>query len=330
MRIRHSLFFEIYLGFLGVVVFSVVAAGVVAHHLHGGPPPEVVDMAGGPPRHVLGMAFLASVMALASWPVARFITHRLETLRRGVQTLGEGDLSARVRVQGTDEVADLARAFNRAADRIEALVSSQREMLAAASHELRSPLARLRLAVELLGETEGDTARAEHRAEAVRSIEELDALVEEILLVGRLEAGSPLTPLPVDLLALAAEEAARVGAAVGGEPCTVPGDERLLRVALRNLLDNAQRHGAAPVEIAVEIGDGRARVVVTDAGPGVPQAERARVFEPFHRLEGHGADPAEGTGLGLALVARVASRHGGEARCEGGPGGRFVLELPLG
>ncbi len=326
MKIRHSLFFEIYLGFLGVVVISAVAMGMAAHHLHGGPPPEVVAVGAGPPRHLVGLFIISVILAMGAWPVARFITHRLENLRRGVQTLGEGDLSARVRVQGRDEVADLARSFNRAADRIEALVTSQREMLAAASHELRSPLARMRLAIELLGETEDAEQRALHKAEAVRDIEELDQLVEELLLVGRLEASGPLTTTPLDLLALAAEEAARVGASVTGEPTTIAGDESLLRVALRNLLDNAGRHGAPPVTIAVTPTDGGALVVVQDAGPGVPSSERARVFEPFYRPQGHGAEPSQGTGLGLAIVARVAARHGGGARCE--DGARFVLELP--
>jgi signal transduction histidine kinase len=328
MLVRHTVFIKIYLSFIAIVVLCMVAAGVMAHHLGGGPPPNLPPVDPGPSRHLIALVFFAAVMAVGTWPLARSITRRLEALRRGVETLGGGELGARVPVRGDDEVAVLARSFNRAADRIEALVSSQREMLAAASHELRSPLARLRLAVELLGETDDAAAKAEHRAEAVRNIEELDSLVEEILLVGRLEAGSPLAPTPVDLLGLAAEEAARAGATVGGEPCTVPGDEGLLRVALRNLLDNAQRHGAAPVEITVHSLEAQARVVVTDAGPGVSEADRLRVFEPFQRLEGHGADPAEGTGLGLALVARVAARHGGEVRCEEGPGGRFVLELP--
>jgi len=326
VRIRHSLFVEIYLGFLAVVVVSAVAMGFAAHHLHGGPPPEIAAMETGPPRHIVGLLIISVVLALGSFPVARFITHRLERLRQGVQTLGEGDLSARVRVQGTDEVADLARAFNRAADRIEALVTSQREMLAAASHELRSPLARMRLAIELLGESEDPAQRAQHRDEAVRNIEELDRLVEDLLLVGRLEAAGPLTTAPVDLLALAAEQAARVGASVQGEPTTVAGDEALLRVALRNLLDNAVRHGAAPVELTVTPSDAGAVVVVQDAGPGVPDAERARIFEAFYRPQGHGADPSEGTGLGLALVARIAARHGGVVRCE--DDARFVLELP--
>ena len=327
MRIRHSLFIEIYLGFLGVVVLSVVATGVAAHHLHGGPPPELAAMGSGPPRLVVGLVFLAVVLALGSWPVARFITHRLEALRQGVQELGRGDLSARVAVRGTDEVADLARSFNRAADRIEALVTSQREMLAAASHELRSPLARMRLAIELMGETDDPARQAQHRSEAVRNIEELDLLVEDLLLVGRLEASGPLATAPVDLLALAAEQAARAGAELSGSPCVVPGDEALLRVALRNLLDNAFRHGEAPVVVTVQPRGGVARVIVQDEGPGVPEAERARIFEPFYRPQGHGADPAEGTGLGLALVARVAQRHGGSVRCE--DAARFVIELPL-
>ena len=328
MLVRHTVFIKIYLSFLGIVVLCLVTAGVMAHHLYGGPPPNLPPPDPEPSRHMLGLAFFAIIMALGTWPLARSITRRLEALRLGVETLGGGGLGARVPVQGDDEVAVLARSFNRAADRIEALVSSQREMLAAASHELRSPLARLRLAVELLAEAQDEPAREDHRSEAVRNIQELDQLIEELHLVGRLEASGELVTAPVDLLALAAEEAARVGATVGGQPTVVPGDESLLRVALRNLLENAVRHGAQPVEISVVQAGGRARVLVSDAGPGVAEADRDKVFEPFFRVQGHGADPSQGTGLGLALVARVAQRHGGSAHCEAGPTGRFVLELP--
>jgi signal transduction histidine kinase len=331
MLVRHTVFIKIYLSFLAIVVLSLVAAGLVSHLVHGGPPPHLdPSVHSGPPRQLIGLVFIALAMAAGTWPLARSITRRLEALRRGVDQLGGGDLTARVAVQGDDEVAALAQAFNRSADRIEALVSSQREMLAAGSHELRSPLARLRLAVELMADGSDESERLRHRAEAVRSIEELDALVEEILLVGRLEAGAKLEPAPLDLLALAAEEAARVGAEVGGEPCTVQGDEALLRVALRNLLDNAQRHGAPPVSVEVRSDGARALVRVRDEGPGVPEPERARIFEPFYRPQGHGAEPSEGTGLGLALVARVTARHGGQARCEDGPGSSFTLELPVG
>ncbi len=271
---------------------------------------------------------LAALAAGATYPLARSITRRVENLRRGVDELGAGDLSARVEVCGRDEVAGLADSFNRAADRIEALISSQRHMLASASHELRSPLARLRLSVELLREADDGPARDEHLAEAVRNIGELDRLIEDLLLVGRLEARAEPAREPVELLALAAEEGSRVDAEIGGAEATVAGDEALLRILLRNLLENADRHGAPPIRVEITPDDGRVRIEVTDAGPGVPEADRERIFEPFHRPEGAAEEDREGAGLGLSLVRRIAELHGGNVRHEPIDGCRFVVDLP--
>jgi len=286
----------------------------------------------GPPRRnpLLLLAFIAGLTALAAWPVVRHLTSRLEHLRRGVESWGEGDLALRVPVAGRDEIAAVAASFNRAAARIEALVEANRALLANASHELRSPLARLRMAVDL-HEAAPDTAR---RAEIERNLAELDELVGEILLSSRLTHGAPSEPFqPLDLLALAAEEAARAGAAagvtIGGEPVEVAGDARLLARLLRNLIQNAARHGRPPVEIRVHRTDGQAMLSVRDHGPGIPGPDPDRVFEPFHRPAGHG-ESAGGWGLGLALVRQIAGHHGGEVRLEAPPGGgaRFVVTLP--
>jgi len=279
------------------------------------------------PSHLLLLAATAGLMLLGTWPLARSITGRLQRLRRGVDELGGGDLATRVPVEGTDEVAALASSFNRSADRIEALVTAQRSMLASASHELRSPLARLRLALELMSEAREADEQAAHRAEAVRNIDELDQLIEDLLLIGRMEAGDRGRSEPVELLALAAEEGARVDADVGGGEVIVAGDEALLRIALRNLLENAARHGAPPIAVDVTVDGGLARVTVSDHGPGVPADQRDTVFEPFRRVPGQPEGEREGAGLGLSLVQRIAAQHGGAVRCEGSV---FVVELPTG
>jgi signal transduction histidine kinase len=272
-----------------------------------------------------GLALLGGALALAAYPVARGITRRLERLERHVDALGAGDLAARAPVEGRDEVARLAQRFNAAAERIEALVRAERTLLASASHALRSPLARLRVAAELAGER-GQPELAKAMASDVAL---LDEGVEELLLASRLDLlDATGTHESVDLLGLAAEEAARAGGEARGEPAAIRGDARSLRHLLRNLLENARRHApGAPPEVEVErTPAGGARVRVLDRGPGVPEAERARVFEPFAR--GAGAS-APGSGLGLALVRRVARHHGGDARCLPRPGGGACFEVDL-
>ena len=213
----------------------------------------------------LALALLFVAVGLAAWPVSRRITRRLEALQRSVDAQAAGDLRVRAEVSGQDEVAALAHSFNHAAERIEALVnrqeallSTQRRLLANASHELRSPLARIRMAIELMLANPADLTH--HTDEVRQNIRELDALVEEILLASRLDTLSldELRREPVDLTQLAAEEAARTGAVwmdetpsdvnrddgseSGAAHTTVAGDARLLRRLLRNLLENARRY----------------------------------------------------------------------------------------
>lgn len=266
------------------------------------------------PRHrapfvglLLVLGGIALAVAVGAYPVVRGLTRRLERLQNGVETLGAGNLATRVKVEGRDEVARLADAFNRSAARIEELVNAHRLLLAHASHELRTPLSRLRLAIELYGKT----GQMKYKEQIEHDIVELDALVDEILLSSRLSANPALqTVEEVDLLAIAAEECARVdGCNLDGTPAIIKGDARLLRRLVRNLLDNARRHGAPPIEVELRRERDTFILDVIDAGPGIPEAERERVFTPFHRLN----DNSAGTGLGLSLVRQIARLHGGDA-----------------
>jgi signal transduction histidine kinase len=273
----------------------------------------------------LGLIGLA--VAVGAYPVVRGLGRRLERLQVGVERLGGGDLSARVKVEGRDEVAALASSFNRSAQRIEELVTAHRLLLANASHELRTPLARIAVAAALLG----DKADPKTRASLKEDVAELDQLIEQVLLASRLEAIPELERHePVDLLALAAEEASHYDLEAMGQPVTVSGDRTLLRRLVRNLVENARRYGGdGPVSVSVTQEGRRAVLEVTDHGPGVPEAERQRIFEPFYRLAG-GAETGRGSGLGLALVLDIARRHGGDAVClaaESG-GSRFRVDLP--
>ena len=250
---------------------------------------------------------LVVIIAVGAYPLARRITHRLERLQARVDALGAGDLGARVDVEGWDEVAALAKSFNRAAARIESLVSAQRTMLASASHELRTPLARMRVAIELLAAA----PRPELRERIERDIIELDNLIDELLLASRLQTVHDLEAAePVDLLALTAEEGTRVGAVVTGDAVSIHGDRRLLRHLIRNLFENAHRHGAGTA-IDASVGGGEAGVLlrVCDQGPGVRESERERIFQPFYRTAAM-REKGAGVGLGLHLVKVIAERHG--------------------
>ncbi|ARU06472.1 two-component sensor histidine kinase [Comamonas serinivorans] len=285
------------------------------------------------------LAVVALAVGLGVYPLVRRLTSRLEGLHRGVTEWGTGNLRARVPVHGHDEVADLAQRFNSAADHIEALMDAQKSLLANASHELRSPLARIRLAIELMDHNPSPATRSEIK----RNIAELDQLVDEILLASRLDARQVDlgTIESVDMLGLVAEEAAMTGAELqlDGEPerCQVNGVAKLLRRMVRNLLENAKRYGAvspeAPVTVTLLTRGQTLTIQVADHGPGVPSALRERIFEPFFRTPG-ASETAGGVGLGLALVKSIAERHGGAVRCEarsdGATGAVFVLELPAG
>jgi signal transduction histidine kinase len=311
----------------------------------GGPPPGVRFRGGEPPplglpfvppswQRGVGLIVLLGVLFVAvaagAFPVVRRLTRRLEALKQGVEKFGSGQLGHRVAVTGSDEVAAVASSFNVAAAKVETLVRSHQSLLANASHELRSPLARMKMAVSMLDDA-SPAQRDRLKREINTNVAELDALVEEVLLASRLDGPQTLDPNErVDLLAVAAEEAARVDAELDGVPLVVAGDERLLRRALRNLLENARRYGGREVKVLIEARGGRALVRVCDRGPGVPELMRERIFEAFFRLPGH-AEQAGGVGLGLSLVKQIAERHGGSVRCEAREGGGscFVLSLPL-
>jgi two-component system, OmpR family, sensor kinase len=301
---------------------------------------------------------LAFGIAVGSYPVVRRLTQRLEKLQRSVERWGRGDLAVRVDADGSDEVAFLAQRFNQAADRIEALVQAHKGLLANASHELRSPLARIRMGIELSEHSPSPKLRAE----LARNINELDALIDEILLASRLDATQHSSTIDmgkrdaVDMLALVAEECARLNVPLDvlqdAQPAKymspvhrVHGIERLLRRMVRNLLENANRYGGGQVEVTLDLrgqaaispsAEGAAtpphpmlELIVCDRGPGVPDTERERIFEPFYRSN-NASERDGGVGLGLSLVRSIVQSHAGQVHCQAREGGGacFVLRLP--
>ncbi|MBI2745308.1 MAG: HAMP domain-containing protein [Burkholderiales bacterium] len=298
------------------------------------PPSPPLGPTGLPPPYnlLVLLGLVAAAVALGAYPIVRRLTKRLETLQQGVERWGEGDLARRLPEDGQDEVAFLAQRFNVAAARVQALLLSHKALLANASHELRSPLARIRMGLELM---QAQPSPANHE-EMARNIRELDQLIDEILLASRLDASpDDLGPLePVELVGLCAEECARTGAELdapaGTTSVLVSGLTRLLRRALRNLLENARRHGGGEVTLTLQTQGTHVEIRVCDRGPGIPPALRERIFEPFFRLPG-ASEREGGVGLGLALVRSIAQRHSGTVHNEERPGGGacFVLRLPL-
>lgn len=277
-----------------------------------------------------GVGFVWFTLMAGSYLAARRITRRLERLERGVARFGEGALDVRVHVRGRDEIARLAHVFNRSFDRIASLLKQQRRMLQSASHELRSPLARLRMALELSTEPGLDAQALEKlRVDATRDIEELDALIGDLLLAGRLaDTELPKDFVEVALWPIVQTEAERVRASVRGTPQELLGNPRMLRSLVRNLLENARRYGRDPISVSLASSANEVVIRVEDGGDGVPAADRERIFEAFYRPAGHREGKDGGVGLGLSLVQNIAQHHGGSVRYLPSDGSCFEVRLP--
>src|SRR5215510_12722541 len=269
---------------------------------------------------------LTLLLVLFAFPaaiLARRISRPVERLTKAARRLGAGDLTARVpmrtsrrwfgrRDSSADELADLTRAFNDMAERIERLIAGQKELMANISHELRSPLTRIRVALELLPHN----GAAQTRLKDVEAdLDELERLIEDVLTATRLEVtGLPPHPERVEVRGLLDPRLGpeRVRMDPGGA-IELEADPTLLRRALWNLLDNAAKYGAPPVALTAEQHNGTVQLSVTDDGPGIPPEERERVLAPFYQVDRARtpARPSRGFGLGLTLAGRVAQVHHG-------------------
>ncbi len=276
-------------------------------------------------RMLLSLVLGAIAVAIAALPFVWLLTRRLNRLRGSVEAFGQGKLETRAEAKGSDEVAVLARSFNDSAERIQQLIGAHRSLLANASHELRSPLTRLRLAIDL----QADRPTEERKTEIVRNLEEIDALIEEILLASRLDRPEvALAKEQVDLTRLVADEAARLSLPCRASEARVIGDAILLKRLVRNLLENALKHGAPPVDVSLQVASGQATLRISDHGGGIAEADRERIFEPFFRPSGR-AESKGGWGLGLSLVRQIARRHGGMIRCLEAESGGALFEFAM-
>ncbi|HET9836304.1 MAG TPA: HAMP domain-containing sensor histidine kinase [Rhodanobacteraceae bacterium] len=284
------------------------------------------------------------LIGLAGWWVARGVARPVKALSDAARRMAAGELSTRVdeRWQRRDELGQLALDFNGMAERIEALVAHDRGVLQDLSHELRSPLARLHLILDLAQHSATPAEAETHFLQAEREIARLDRMTGEMLALARLKGDLPgMAHEPVELVPLVEECVATMRVPADGRQITlqlthvgapaVAGSAVLLRRAIENLIANAikfsPQRGCVRVDLRTEAG--RAIVEVRDHGPGVPVHELELLFRPFFR--GSNAQIAEGQGLGLTLVQRVVKAHGGEVRAENaGDGGLIVaLRLPL-
>ncbi|HPY42358.1 MAG TPA: ATP-binding protein [Thiolinea sp.] len=317
-RLRRRLFWQIYLVVISSVAVVSLLAAAIFHFREQG-------------AHFPLFPFLlltAFIVSLGAYPIAKRLTYRLEALKQGVEALGAGQLATRVPVEGCDEVAILAASFNQSAERIQALLASHRQLLANASHELRSPLARMQMSLAMLAEQQ-DLEQSIQVQTLRQDMQELNQLVEEILLASRLDTLEiPVEQKTVDLSALLAEECARLNVDCEAEALEISGDERLLRRLIRNLLENAVRHGGGQVEACLASQTQQLSLQVLDRGTGIAAEAQAHIFEPFYRPAGHGESQG-GWGLGLSLVKQIATRHGGAVTCNARAGGGTVFEVLL-
>ena len=286
---------------------------------------------------------LAALAAVGLW-IVRLGLRPLRRIEQTAEAITAGDLSRRVdHPDPQTEIGRVGSALNEMLDRIEASDLRLRRFIADASHELRTPLAAVRAYAELFGR-----GAATHPEDLERSMsgikresERMSLLVDDLLLLARLDEGRPLERKPVDLAKVVSEavDAARVvdpgrPVELSVEPATVTGDETRLRQVLDNLLTNARAHTPAGTPVSVELrrADGRATLAVVDRGPGLTEEQAERVFERFYRADNSRTRASGGAGLGLSIVAAVTEAHEGTVEAKQTPGGgaTFVITLPLG
>jgi signal transduction histidine kinase len=273
-------------------------------------------------RSVLPLLLLAPVIALVGWWLASFTLQPLRAVAAGVRERDAGSLAPLPTDGLPDEVAPLVSALNSLLQRLAVSLDTQRAFVADAAHELRSPLTALKLQVQLLQRTNDDATRAEATTTLAAGIDRAARLVEQLLALARSEPGAPATaPQALDLSELVREAVADTvpqARARGTEfelfadtPVPLSGDKAALGALARNLADNAVRYAppGSRVELRVTLEAGQPTLQVDDAGPGIPPAERERVFDRFYR---RGNNDEAGSGLGLAIVRSVAAQHGAQ------------------
>ncbi|MCP8464958.1 ATP-binding protein [Pseudomonas sp. ZM23] len=270
-----------------------------------------------------------SLIGLTLYLLISGLEQRLRSLESAATRIARGSLDTRVEARGADSVGRLAGAFNHMAEQLHLLLTVQRELVRAVSHELRTPVARLRFGLEMIESAETDVARRKYMEGMDGDIQDLDQLVDEMLTYARLEQGSPaLTYQRLELAALVTQVVSEIAPlrreiTVSIEPGPlVPFDQgswveaepRYLHRALQNLLTNALRYAESRVRVSFRLSVEQCQVDVEDDGPGVPEVQWPRLFQPFFRADDSRARVTGGHGLGLSIVRRIIHWHGGRAQ----------------
>jgi signal transduction histidine kinase len=284
---------------------------------------------------------LVLVLAAVAWRVIGATLRPVETLRQGAEEITGTGQSARLPVpRGHDEIHRLAVTLNGMLDRLDRGRVRQREFVADAAHELRSPLANMRTQLEVARRIGHDTDWPALANDLLADTARLSTLVDDLLLLARTDSSPTLRrPEPVELRSLVARVVARYPTVAGPAdedeqtpecPVWTSGEPDALARVVANLLDNAVRHARSRVVVGIESEDPGVLITVTDDGPGIPAADRDRVFERFARLDDGRARDAGGAGLGLAIVRELVRRHRGTVRLgDAHPGLRVEVRLPL-
>ncbi len=278
-------------------------------------------------RHWLTWGLLAVILALAiAWLIASRISRPLKAMAQSAETVGRGQIPAPLPEDGAEELSRLASAFNAMAADLDRHERDRSEVLAGISHDLRTPLTRLRLEAEM------SMANDEARQAVVADIEQMEAVISQFMDYARAESGEKAIVTDLGpLLAAIADRQARLGRPLGTTIATLP--DALLRPkaivrAVTNLIDNAAKYGAGEITMTAAAVDGAIRLEIADRGPGIPPSEIDRMKRPFTRLETARTD-AGGTGLGLAIVDRIARLHDGRLELLPNPGGGLLARLSL-
>ena len=269
------------------------------------------------------------------------LERKLQLIQSGVNEVSDGNLDARVQLDGQDEIARLGATFNAMTQHIKRLIESQRELTRAVSHELRTPVARIRFAVDMLADTDDADSREMQKNFIDEDIESLNSLIDEILTYAKLEEGSPKLDMEAvnlkDLIDQIVRETNALGKpieVVGNPPSakvTAVADHRYLHRVIQNLAGNALRYADGKIIVSAGVRRGKAFVSVEDDGQGIPEADRDKVFIPFARLDDSRTRASGGYGLGLSIVSRIAFWFHGEMSVDESPelgGARFIMRWP--